>query len=353
MYQDYKKRYIQLLKEFLEKIPKDIPMGMPSPMIPCVGELYDFAKLKIAIYGMETRGWVNLVELVGMSAEDAFTKLTEQFRNQAFLEWTNNFHTSFWDFILIFLKNVYHVESVEKLVDCHENLLRSFIWGNVDSLERYEVSAEGNGVDLNVWEKIKECSISFDKAYHILNSCLPDVFIITCWQANEKVFFDNENLVKESLGEHIEYFYIEKTKTHVYKIAHPGYFAKKSLFKSSIEVLVNDLRKRCPDICAETAFNQEQYDAKMMEEISDCRTFVGNLAVFLASNRCEMSGRELTDLLNRNKNKTTYGTLYGGDRNVYNLIRESYRWFRQKGELQKSNAIVKAFVKEDGTYACL
>ena len=66
-----------------------------------------------------------------------------------------------------------------------------------------------------------------------------------------------------------------------------------------------------------------------------------------------MSGRELTDLLNRNKNKTTYGTLYGGDRNVYNLIRESYRWFRQKGELQKSNAIVKAFVKEDGTYACL
>ena len=349
MYQDYRKEYIRLLTDFLEKIPEDVPVGMPSPMIPCVGELYDFAKLKIAIYGMETRGWVNLAELVGMSAEEAFSRLTEQFRNQAFLEWTNNFHTSFWDFILIFLQKLYQVEPVEKLVDGHEELLSSFIWGNVDSLERYEISAEQKGVDQEIWEKVKKCSASFDKASHILKTCSPDVFIITCWQANENVFFDNENLVKESLGDHIEYFYIKETKTRVYKIAHPGYFAKKSLFNSAIEILANDLRKKCPDICVETAFNQEQYDEKML----DSRTFVGNLAVFLFNNNCKMSGRELADLLNRNGHKTSYGTLYKGGRGVYALIRESYRWFRQNEELEKSDAIAKAFVKEDGTYAYL
>ena len=66
-----------------------------------------------------------------------------------------------------------------------------------------------------------------------------------------------------------------------------------------------------------------------------------------------MSGRELADLLNRNGHKTSYGTLYKGGRGVYALIRESYRWFRQNEELEKSDAIAKAFVKEDGTYAYL
>jgi hypothetical protein len=112
MIQEYKEKYKNLIAEFLSQLPKDVPSGIPCPMIPCVGDLYEASKYKIAFFGMETRGWGDLLELQDKSGPNAiFDDLTEDFKELSFVDWTNNFHTSFWDYVFTFLSKFYKIQN--------------------------------------------------------------------------------------------------------------------------------------------------------------------------------------------------------------------------------------------------
>ena len=250
MIKDYEIKYKELLKDFLEKLPEEIPFGMPCPMIPCVGNLYDEAKTKIAFFGMETNGWKNLYKLKGSyineNIDAAFEYLIDLFHKKTFINWTNHFHTSFWDYILMFLSQFYNLDKNFKFTSNGEDfhILESFIWGNTNALERYHVTAQKNNVEYGLWNKIKELSRKFDSAEYIIETCKPDVMIILHWRKSKSWILGKKKVKPEIIGDHLHYYYLEDNDTHVYWLAHPAWMSRKKQFKPSIEKIINHLKTK-------------------------------------------------------------------------------------------------------------
>lgn len=66
----------------------------------------------------------------------------------------------------------------------------------------------------------------------------------------------------------------------------------------------------------------------------------------------KMSGDELASHLNWNNFLTGYGTKYAGGRGTYTLIKETWRRVHDELGLEdEADAIAKAFVRPDGSYA--
>jgi len=187
----YKNRYIDLLTRFFDSLPAVDCSGIPAPHIPTVGELYEKAKYKIAFFGMETKGWGDLEDLrteLNRDPEKAFDYLTEDFRELEFVNWTNNFGTSFWNFILLFLSRFYNIRDWKDLRtdETVQYILRTFMWGNTNSIERFGITAGPNGVLRKTWEIVKEKSRLLDSAEHILETCPPDILLVLNWSESDK-----------------------------------------------------------------------------------------------------------------------------------------------------------------------
>ncbi len=76
--------------------------------------------------------------------------------------------------------------------------------------------------------------------------------------------------------------------------------------------------------------------------------YVSELAKFLSERDMTMSANELVNHLNRNGFKTTNGNDYQTDkRGIFKLLGNLFK----KGDKSTQDAVTKAFVKEDGTYA--
>lgn len=82
------------------------------------------------------------------------------------------------------------------------------------------------------------------------------------------------------------------------------------------------------------------------------KLYIWKLATFLYSENMVMSGRELAEHLNRNKMLTKNGKKYKGNRGIYNLINQTWKWLyydlKLKGE---AKYVAKAFVESNGKYA--
>ncbi len=352
----YKAQYIRLLSNFFDSIHDVDTSGIPAPHIPSVGDLYDEAKYKIAFFGMETNGWGDLKSLKDefiINPEKAFNYLTDDFRELAFLNWTNNFGTSFFNYILLFLSRFYNIKDWKafKSDEQYQYILKTFIWGNTNAIERYEVSAKSKNVEIEAWNKVKSASKIFDSAEHILQSCSPNILLVMNWGESEKWLGNTVVSHKEQLGDHLYYLFSESTNTHIYWLAHPRWIAINVGFNQSIDSIFTDINKR--NIHLDKQIIDPLLIKREYDKIADKKEYIGALAKFLNARKMKMSGYELAAHLNRNGFKTSYNTRYEGTRGTHKLIRDCYNHYENLGKKDVAADIAESFTKENGEYAYL
>jgi hypothetical protein len=235
--------------EFVKKIRSVDYDKIPEPFFPIYGQLYESAPTRIAFVGMETRGWGNMtdfVKAVDENPEDAIFRGFEEFNELEFCKWGNNSGNSFWDFNFKFLANFHGIDDWKKVKQGEtEEILKSFAWGNTNSIERYEVTAKEKGVAYENWLTVKEASKCFDRGKYLLDILQPHLMVILNWDTSEEWLINGvDNFSKEEVDEHFWYYFIPTTKTHVIWTAHPTWLAKNTDFDSNIKYLVNFIKQR-------------------------------------------------------------------------------------------------------------
>jgi hypothetical protein len=83
----------------------------------------------------------------------------------------------------------------------------------------------------------------------------------------------------------------------------------------------------------------------------DTKEYIRKLAIFLDANETKMSGDELADHLNRNNFQTSYGSKYEGKRGTYTLIRATFDWLTNDGQIGEANIVADVFVLPTGEKA--
>jgi len=353
--------YSTLLKKFLKEIKGIDTTGIPEPHLPCIGADYLKSKYKLAFFGKETNGWGALKDFILDAKVDLLKALQRnegEFDDLAFVDWTNNFKTSFWDFILKFLSVFYCINDVETLKNNkkYHTLLRSFIWGNTNSIERYEKIAKRNPVLYDNWKKIKESSSIFDNPKYILEIYKPNILFILNRDENEEWLTNTGNISgPDKVDENIHYYYKSNTKTHVLWLVHPRWAAPNIGFEKYIDQIIRIIKTK--KVLVEIPSNDEysSNNKEIKEErgniMIEKREYLYRLSKFLKSENKVMSGSELVIHFNRNNILTEYGTQYGGGRGIYTLLRSTWNYYMSIGQKKKAKVIAESFVNESGDYA--
>ena len=259
----YQAEYLPLVTEFVKNVETNgiHTDGLPEPHLPTIGKTYEQAKYKFAFFGKDTRGFCNLTKFIATYHEDpqkTLYMMQDALDEGKYLSqsWRNR-GISFWDIIIKFLCKFYHAGNKEEFIKHYKNddpyyrdIASSFVWGNTNSVERFYVTAAKKGGNRADYEKIKGYSRIFDNAYHILKTAQPNVLVILNWSERRKwltEFQDPNDIVKRErvLDEHLEYYYIRSTDTHVFWTAHPVWFARKrkSFEKIIIRKIIETLRE--------------------------------------------------------------------------------------------------------------
>ena len=249
----FKEKYCALI----EKFAKDVGMctageKVPAIHIPIIGNQYTQSPVKIAFFGIETKGWLSFREFmqkcgVGDAAgspEDAYMYLTQSTSPVNYLEWTNNFHASFFDYIFQFLTAFYKLPDPKFINNAeHKDLLESFIWGNANSFVSRE-KLQNLQVEIpEDWDRIKRASKIFDTAEYVLDICKPDIAVIMNWNVDDAWFTGEERVQPVKLEPHHSYYKIKTT--HIYKASHPQHIHKSGIgFQKSIQIIIGDYETR-------------------------------------------------------------------------------------------------------------
>ena len=137
--------YSPLIEEFKSKIKDMDIQGITGPHFPGVGDCYSRAKYKFAFCGIETYGWNSLQTFIENNPEKYLTDTDDCLNNLEFLTWMDNHHATFWGFVLKFLSQFYKTE-IRDITNPDGDtdilgILKSFVWSNANSIERFEVSS--------------------------------------------------------------------------------------------------------------------------------------------------------------------------------------------------------------------
>ena len=239
--ENFTRIYSPLANDFVDLI-KDVNYNnIPEPFLPVIGSNYENSKLKFVFVGMETRSYGNISDFVNhckTNLEEALFREEEEFNDLDYTGWMSNFGNNFWAFVLKFLANYYNIDNWKKLKNQeYPEILRSFIWGNVNAIERFEITAQKKGVLYNDWIKVKQASKCFDKGQHILNATLPDFMIILNWTENEEWLTNgvNSGFIKEEIQDHLLYYKLPDFKTHILWTAHPTWLSKNKDFDNFVK----------------------------------------------------------------------------------------------------------------------
>lgn len=242
--------YKPLVKEFVNKIRTVQYDKIPEPFLPVHGQLYEAAKTRIAFVGMETRGWGNTTDFlnnVDSNPEESIFRAFEEFDELKFRYWGNNFGNSFWDFNFKFLANFHGINDWKKVKQGQEeDILRSFAWCNTNSIERYHVTAQKRGVDYESWLRVKKASKMFDKAQYLLDVLKPNIMVIENWETSETWLSEglNENIIRQEIDDHLWYYFLPTTQTHILWTAHPTWLNKNRDFDNYIKYLVSFVKQK-------------------------------------------------------------------------------------------------------------
>jgi hypothetical protein len=258
-----KMHYEGLLSKFSEAIEGIDIEGLPAVHIPAIGDDYDSGDEKyrrIMIFGMETKYWGGLHNMSDLKSRvksgNSYEYLTKQFTSLNIFKKVKR--GSFFDFIIKFLSKFYEIKAKED-----KHILRSFIWGNINSLERRNTGKGKEESDTNEpenWKKVRAKSKEIfdmhlfaatkqfdkykedqDQLRYMLENCKPDLLLVLYWDFNFGAWLEKNYGVSWKINDaenHFCYAHIktDKINTHVYKCAHPR-FMKQGQHKNFIEVI--------------------------------------------------------------------------------------------------------------------
>jgi hypothetical protein len=240
----YLERYCPLIIDFVESIRNTDYNKVPQPFLPLFGQGYEKAETRIAFVGIETRGWGNMTDFVNAvdeHPEEALLDEFTEFDKLEFCDWGNNFGNTFWDFNFKFLAQYYSLENWKQLKwGDNEEILRSFAWGNTNSIEGFSVTAEKKGVKHENWLAVKQASKRFDKGKYILETLQPHIMVVMSWHTPEDWLCDGiDDFLKDEIDDYFWYYFIANSETHVLWTAHPTWLSKNVDFDEHINTMVN------------------------------------------------------------------------------------------------------------------
>lgn len=266
----YANAYAKRVKKFCDNVraiadkypPKEGESLAPAPFLPIIGCDYYTAPIRVAIYGQESSCWHDLNRFVTKFSKsddivkslvivkeftdgkedmtDANKYMHPRFHTHHGTKYENNISFSFWRFVFSTLAYIYNEKDIR-----NSQKLSSFIWGNVNSYEKYGASCEDKGIDIDDWRKISSESKRLNSAQLLLPYTQPHIMVVfywgmtrkwltgkkgKIWGLNEKkkidwsVFFDQYKLTpeqREVLKKKIRCFYLSDTGTYVFKTMHP------------------------------------------------------------------------------------------------------------------------------------
>lgn len=367
-----RKQYEKLLTDFAKEV-KDLAInGIPAPHIPIAGNNYDRCKYKIAFMGMETYGWAGINDMISAIEENpqsAATKYTSwlQPENVSKNIIKNSNPQTFWGFIVTFLTEFYKIDNKGIKNKTNPNpVLTSYIWGDTNSIERYEVTAKKKGVSHQVWQEVKNSSTRFDSINHIIEATKPKVVFILYKWVNENYFMsENDSISALNISEKnkksvfkyhqpdqeckYDYYFLREQQTHVFVLPHPRWIGMNGGHKMYAQSLIKFIEKY--KIWPHLPIQNEDWEIKEQDTEERRRTFVAEIAKTLVENNSRMYVSDLASLLKLNNIKTKYGADYKGKRGTYTLIQATYNYYCKKNDAQTALNIARAFVKPNGQYA--
>ncbi len=273
---NFKNTYLPLAEKFIQQIEGIPKENLPEPFIPVYGNLYDQSLFKIAFVGWETRDNRTLQNFYNNFKSDPIDclfrfkedLLMDDAGNFKFNYYGNNFGRGFWDFILRFLARFYCIHNWKELKNWRDpniaEILQSFIWGNVDSIERFEVTAKKLGADDKVWQKIKMASSIFDSAYSLITALRPSVMIVLHWEGRKEWLTENFKQLEGplKLTDTLWYYFIKDSSTHIFWTKHP---IRMSIEKIDFDITIDQIIKT---ILSKQVFKSSPIgnEIKMIEE---------------------------------------------------------------------------------------
>ena len=146
---------------------------------------------------------------------------------------------NFWRFIFQFLSKFYDI-SLEEIKAAEtedvQKILKSFVWANALSIERYHITAKSKNVQYENWQKLSEASLVFDKMGNVIQAFQPKIILLLNWNASDQYLPLN-------LGEPVKfdpiplwYYHLASTDTHLFCTKHP-----RSLMSIGYDVVINKI----------------------------------------------------------------------------------------------------------------
>jgi hypothetical protein len=245
--------YKPLVERFIDAIKHVKCKGLPEPFFPVFGREYATANTRIVFAGMETRGCGNLVEFLDhVDLNSAIFRNVAEFDKHAFLKWGNRPANDFFGFVLKFLAKFHGVADWRSLRAERPEILSSFAWANTNSIERYHVTAKGNGVKWEDWKAIKDASAILDDLGNIMASLSPNVLVLLNWGSSGGHSRLNE-WIKSGLGrnstcleveDHLLWLESPDCPTRVLWTAHPTWTNKNRDFDAFVAKCANVVKDR-------------------------------------------------------------------------------------------------------------
>jgi hypothetical protein len=355
--------YSPLIKAFVADVagqPAEELRKIPMPFLPLYGDLYEHSPLRLAIIGMETRGWGNtqmFVEGAIKNAELMALSERESFRNLDFTGWGNHFGNSFWDVVMYFIASIHGIQNWKTLKRKeHSDVLSSIAWGNANAIEGYRVTAARKGASTSAWDIVKKASLRFDSGQLFLDTLAPDVILLMTKGTNPEQYFGHTvKLVKwRNFPESdMTVYNLPTSNAWLFHMPHPTKMRfsrqlRKELYcDQMLDVLCEiGLLSRLPQPGFNlTASIRERASMSDMNKYA----FIGWVAHELQTRHRTMTARELAYLMNDCGFTTDRGHLFvGNTRGPYTVLRAAYRRAVKDGDRKTAQRIAEAFVNLAG-----
>jgi len=253
--EEVKAYYIEQLGKFLAiiaDIPNDEIRKLPAVHIPILGFPDCDEMPEIAFYGMETNTWGSMLELRNSYIKDpesAYRYITEVFNPHFVIDCARPRQSIFFKYVIALLAGIYGFtpKQIKNEVELKKHL---FIWGNIMSLERYNVSAKSKGVKWETFKKAYDASAILNRLpngnlgpTYIVRACRPKLLFILYWDFNLGNWIKNEfGIDKDKIQNHLYYCHIEETDTHVFKMPHPVFINRCIGWHKSINEVLERLK---------------------------------------------------------------------------------------------------------------
>ncbi len=368
-----KAEYEPLIEDFKKEISGLNLQNVTGPHFPCVGECYEEAKYKFVFCGMETYGWDSLEDLMKQDANKYLVNGDNRINTYQPIEWISNWNATFWGFIFKFLAKFYNTD-LDKLVydendAASRSILKSIIWCNSNAIERFGVTCEHNGVDINVWNAVKRASKKFDDLIRVVNFCAPKVIFVLCKAAEEYIVNDEEisriygvdakqknNVLKlKHENPQYTYYYLRNSLTHVFLLPHPRWMGQFSGYGQDayIDTLIESIKNyHIWDALPKSNKDWNIVTEDFIRNPDKPYQLMASIAHSLTLSNAVMYGGDLGRLFNMNGFRTGNAKYSeDGGRGVFSVIKYAYKYYHNRGDYQTAYEIARSFVNKNGEYS--